>query len=212
MQHLHDLAAQDGFDWLDGELLQQIHARWQARSAACGDSTRLAALLDHLHTALAHLDQAVSAYAQTCGEVGIAIAEQARVEQAWEQTGGYLQKTRLKPQLDAARQTRFDAENAQQARQGELIEAVLPPGDRLDLLFGPPSEPDALPPSTRSTPDAGQHHSKRARPHPRLRSIGPGRKQNSTNRSRRSKDASRHRCTRPGRDGDEDGSGYAERL
>jgi len=159
-QRLHQSAAQDGFAWLDTVLLQKIDARWQARRDASNAPESLAALRDHITAALSHLDELIPACARLYQQVGTAAHEVACLEQTLESADGFLHKARIQPQLEAARQTRIDTEKAQHAKQTELIEAVLPPGDKLALLFDPPPEPDGPPssdpPTTQDTEDPGE--------------------------------------------------------
>jgi len=145
MQRLHEIAARDGFAWLDVDLLQRVHARWQIRCDESDDPEHLNTLCAYMTAAVSSLDETVPAYALICQQVDAAADEINRLKQALGSADGFLQKIKIQPQLDAAQQAGLDIEKTQQARQVELIERVLPPDERLERLRDPSPEPDFPP-------------------------------------------------------------------
>jgi hypothetical protein len=130
--HLRGLANQDGFDWLEADLIAQIESRWRLALRDRSEPDELEELSEDARVAIHRTDEVATAVREARGALDHARQVVAAVDAELAKAKGFVEQVASKHRRTDAIKQQLDAESAQQVRQEQLIDAASPFGEPFD--------------------------------------------------------------------------------
>lgn len=132
MGRLRQLAGDEGFDWLDESLLEQVHARWQLALDARSEVPDLKILGDDAGAALDRVEAGAVTLRATVWDIAAHEAELAAVEHRLVQANRFAERTVITRQRLELQQTGLALAQALEQAKFGLMDAASPFGETFD--------------------------------------------------------------------------------
>lgn len=130
--HLRSLAARDGFQWLDADLIAQIEARWRLAVRERVEAEQIEELAEDSVAAVQRTDAAAAELVSALEEVDSSRSSVKDADAALEKAKGFAEQAAGKRRRGEALKLQLEAEARQQAQQETLIDAASPFGEPFD--------------------------------------------------------------------------------
>ena len=132
MAHLRALAGQARFQWLDGEMIDQIEARWLLAVSDAVEPEQIIDLAEDAGAAILRTDSVALELESTLEHVDSCRSAVAAADEFLENAKGFAERTAGTRKRGEALKQQLEAEARQQAQQENLIDAASPYGEPYD--------------------------------------------------------------------------------